>query len=128
KAFDVYGFIFILGLPLILSCYGHTGNLVVVVSRIFPRPVNEEVCLFVHEVLAVELSHFKIRDELNGIRRACFFAVAAINTAREIYPEKLRVPSAMFILRGLQRDAVDRARGSTQITSHTTFSHVGVTC
>src|SRR5271166_1857882 len=113
-------------LALVLSADRDSGCAPEVIARILARPVDQQVVLFVNQVLAVKLAHLKVRRQLNGVRRAGFLAIAAKDAAREVDTEELRIPPPVLVLRRLQSDATDRTGDRAQVASHTAFPTVGI--
>jgi len=118
---------FVLCFALIFSADGHAGDLVEIVNGIFPRPIDKQVLLFVHQRRPLILAHLKVRCELDGIRGARFLAKSTEYAARKIDPEKLRVPPPMFILGSLKRYAIYRASHSAQVAGNAPLPSVRVT-
>ena len=112
---NVDGRRFVLRFSLILSADLHAGHAPIVVAGIFARPIDQQVLLFVHQVLAMILAHLEIRRQLDRIGGARFLAEAAENAAREIDAEELRITPAVLVFRRLKRDAVHRAGDRAQI-------------
>ena len=76
QAFHIDWFLFVLCLAFILSFNRKTGHAVKVVVMVFARPADDEVFLFIDQVLPFVLAHFEISGELDRIGRAGFFAVS----------------------------------------------------
>jgi hypothetical protein len=82
--------------------------------------------LFVNQILAIVFAHFSIRDQLNGVSRAGFFAKAAEDASRKIDPEKFGITPAVFVFGSLKRNAVHRAGSGAKITGHAPFVHIRI--
>jgi hypothetical protein len=52
-------------------------------------------------MLTVIFRHLHIGDQLNSIGWTSLFTITTENASRKIDPEKLGIPSAMFVLCGL---------------------------
>src|SRR5208283_1195989 len=113
-------------LALVLSTDLYSGYAPEVVSGMLSWPVDQQVVLFVNQILAVKFAHLEIRRQLDGIRRAGFLAIAAKDATREIDTEELRIPAPFLVLRRLQRDAIDRADNRAQVARHTALSAVRI--
>src|SRR5271157_4198839 len=113
-------------LALVLSADRDSGCAPEVIARILARPVDQQVVLFVNQVLPVKLAHLKVRRQLDGVRRASLFAVATKDAAREVDTEELRIPPPVFVLGRLQRDTADRTGNCAQIARHTALPAVRI--
>ncbi len=82
----------------------------VVIARILAGAIDQQVLLFINQILPVKLPHLEIRSELNGVGGAGFFAETAKDAARKVNAEEFRKAPAVFVLGGLERDAIDRTR------------------
>ena len=58
------------------------GDAPEVIAGIFAGSIDQQVFLFIHQILAVELAHLEIRRQLNRIRGAGLLAIPTEN-ARE---------------------------------------------
>ena len=94
--------ILVLGLALVLAADRDSGDAPEVVIGILARAVDQQVFLFIDQVLAIVLAHFEIGRQLDGVSGACLLAVAAIDAAGEVDAEELGVAAAVFIFGGLQ--------------------------
>src|ERR1700733_14477339 len=95
--FYVYGFLLGHTFALSLNAGVHARYFIEIIPVIFSLPVDEQVFLFINEVLTMILAHFKIGDELDSICRAGFFAVSAEDATGEIDAEGFRVPPAVLV-------------------------------
>ena len=114
------------GLPLVLPTDLYSGDVPEVIAGIFARSIDEQVFLFIHQVLAVKLAHFKIGCQLNRIRGAGLLTIPAENAPRKIDAEELRVPAALLIFRGLEGNTAHRAGDGAQITRDAALAAVRV--
>src|SRR5206468_12499183 len=71
-------------------------------------------------------AHLEVRRQLNGIRRAGFFAEATEDAAREVDAEEFWVASASLVLGGLQGNTVHWARYGTEIAGDTALPAVRI--
>src|SRR5215469_69068 len=126
KRANVNGRPFMLCLALILAADLNAGYTPVVVTRILARAVDQQIFLFIDQVAPVKLPQFEIRRKLNGVGRAGLFAPTAEDAAREIDAKELRKTPARFVLRGLQRDASNRARDCTELAGHAALASIGI--
>src|SRR3974390_2574137 len=113
-------------LALVLTTDPDSGNAPEVISRILPWAIDQQIVLFVNQVLPVKLAHLEVRRQLDGVRRASLFAQTAEDTTREIDTEELRMPAPVFVLCRLQRDAIDRAGNRAQVARHTALTAVRI--
>src|SRR3974377_941733 len=97
-----------------------------VIPRMLTWPINQQVVLFIDQVVPVKLAHLEVRRQLDGVRRAGFLAIAAKDAAREVDTEKLRIPPPLFVLRRLQSNATDRTSDRTQVARYTAFPTVRI--
>jgi hypothetical protein len=118
---------FVFGLPFVPAADGNSGNAPEVVIGILSRAVDHQVGFLVHQILPFVLAHLGIRRQLNRIGGARLFAIATENAAGKIDAEEFRIPSAMLVLRCLERDAVHRTGHGAEITRDAAFSPVRVT-
>jgi len=102
----------VLSLPLILTANSHSRDAPKIVIGILARAIYHQIVLFVNQVLALVLTHFKIWGQLDGVGRAGLFAESAKNTTRKVNTEKLRIPPAGLVFSRLQGNAAHRAGDS----------------
>src|SRR5215813_7571619 len=100
---DVDGGRFMCRLALVLSTDFDSGYAPEVVSRILAGPIDQQVLLFVDQVLPVKFAHLEVRRQLDGVGRTGFLAIAAKNAAREVDAEEIREAPPVFVLRRLKR-------------------------
>ena len=72
------------------------------------------------------ISQFKILTEHDSAGRTGFLAITAEDAPAEVDSEPLRIAPAVFILGGLQRDAVDGTRGRAEVAPTAALAAVGV--
>src|SRR6267142_1699079 len=113
-------------LALVLSTDPDSGNAPEVISGILPWPIDQQVVLFVDQVLPVKLTHLEVRRQLDGVRGAGFLAIAAKDAARKVDTEELRIPPPVFVLRRLQCDAIDRTGNRAQVARHTALTAIRI--
>src|SRR5579871_3238952 len=116
-----------LGLALVFAADVDPGHPPEVVVRVLAGTADQQVFLFVNHVLAVIFAHLSIGRELDGIGRACLFAITAENATRKIDAEKFRIAAPGIVLRGLQGDAIDGAGHRAQIAGHASLPAFGIT-
>src|SRR5271165_6239156 len=117
---------FMCRLALVLPADLNAGNTPEVIARVLARPVDKQVLFLVHQVLAVKLAHFEVRRQLDSVSGTGFFAVTTEYAAREIDTEELRITPPVFILVGLERDAIDGTGGRAEIARDTALAAVGI--
>ena len=105
----------------------HAGNTIEVVVGVFAWARNQQVFLFIHQVLAFEFSQLKVRRQLNRRGWASLFAHATENAAREVNAEELGVPAAILVLGLLQRDAAHRAGHGAEVAGDATLLAIRIT-
>src|SRR5262249_30859063 len=123
---DVDGGRFMCRLALVLSTDFDSGDAPEVVSRMLAGPVDQQVVLFVDQVLPVKFAHLEVRRQLDSVGRAGFLAVTAKDAAREVDAEEIRVAPSVFVLRRLKRDAPDRTGNGAQVARHAALLAVRV--
>src|SRR5690348_12025949 len=114
-------------LPLVLPSDLHSGDTPVVVAGILANAADQQVFLFINQVLPIVFGHLEIRSELNRVGRASLFAETAEDATRKIDPEKSRVAPAVFVFGCLQGNAIDGTNNRTEVTSNTAFAAIGIT-
>src|SRR5688500_1602762 len=128
KAFYIDRRIFILSFALRFTADCHSGNFVIIVAMVLTLSINKEIGLFIYQILSVEFGHLKVGDQLYRVSGTRFFTIAAEDTAGEIDAEEFRIPSSVLVFRRLQRYAIDRAGGRAQLASHTSLTHIRISC
>jgi hypothetical protein len=78
QAFQVNRGIFVLTLAFFLNTHIHPGHTVIVISRIFPLSADQQMFLFINQVLAVIFGHLKTRDQLYSIGGTGLFTKSAV--------------------------------------------------
>src|SRR6185437_15195780 len=121
---EIGGRRFVLRLALVLSTDLHAGYPPEIVARIFSLTIDEQVLLLVHEVLPRVFGHFKVRRELDGVRRTRLFAVTAENAPGEVDAEKLGIAPPVRVFGGLQRDAVHGTGNGAEVARHAPLAAV----
>src|SRR5262245_26750906 len=114
-------------LTLVLSANLDTSDVPEVIPGILARTIDEEVFLFIHQVLTMELGHLEIGRQLDRIRGAGFLTKPAENATREVDAEELGVASPVLIFGGLQGNTADRAGNGAQVARHASLAAVWIT-
>src|SRR4029434_4151610 len=97
-----------------------------VIPRILAGTVDQQIFLFIHQILPVKLPHLEIRRKLDGISRAGLFAKTTEDAAREVDAEEVRITTPRFILGCLERDAIDRTGDRAEVARHAALAAVGI--
>src|SRR5699024_8182278 len=71
-------------------------------------------------------AHFEVRDQLDRVGRTGVLAKAAIDAAREIDAESLRVPAAAVVFGLLHVDAVHGTGDSAQVAGNAALGTIRV--
>src|SRR5580698_5184402 len=109
---------------LIFTADLNSGNSPVVITWMLAGTINQQILLFVDEVLAMKFPHLKIRRKLDGVGRTRLFAITAEDAAGEIDAEEFRIAPPGWILGCLQRDAIHRARHCAKVARHATLAPI----
>src|SRR5258705_366028 len=117
---------FVLRFALILPADLNSCHSPVVVPGMFPGAIDQQILLFIYQVVSMKLSHLEIRSKLDSVGGAGLFAQTAEDATREIDSEEFRKTPPRFILSRLQRDAGDRTRDRTEIASHAALASIGI--
>ncbi len=106
--FDIFSGIFIFIATLIIDD-SDCRMPVVIVVRVLPSSINEEIFLFMNELQEVAVADLIIGRHLDRHRRACLGAKPAEDAAREVDSEPFGISSSSLSLSRHERDAIDRA-------------------
>src|SRR5579872_3528088 len=126
KAVQVGGRRLVLGLPFVFAANFHSRDSPKVISRVLPGAVDQQMLLFVDQARALVLGHFKIRRQLNRIRRASLLAEAAKDATRKVNSEEFRIAAAFLVLCRLERNAVHGTDNSAQVAGNATLPSVRI--
>jgi hypothetical protein len=118
---------FTLRIALILAADLNARYSPVVVPRMLAGSIDQQVFLFIDQVLTVKLAHLEIRGKLDGVGRAGLFAQAAKDTTREIDAKELWKTPPVFILSCLERNTIDGTNDRTEIARHAALTSIGIT-
>src|ERR1700756_4015593 len=94
---NIGGLHFVLSLAFVLGANSHASNAPEVVIRVFSWAIDHKVRLLIYEILALVLTHLKVRRKLNCVGWAGFLAETAKNTARKVDAEELWISAAVFV-------------------------------
>src|SRR5690606_35913 len=122
QGFQVDRRVFTLCFPLVFASNRQSGYLVIIISVVFPFAVDQQILLFINQVLAVVFSHFVVRDQLDCVGGAGLLAISTINASGKIYAEERGIASPVLVFCGLQGNAIDRAGSSAKVAGHTSFA------
>src|SRR5215467_7338671 len=114
-------------LTLVLSANLDSSDVPEVITRILAWTIDEEVILFIHQVLTMELGHLKIGRQLDRIRGTSFLTEPTEDATREVDAEELWVAPPVLIFSGLQGNTADRAGDGAQVACHASLAAVWIT-
>lgn len=119
---------FVLTLSLVFVASPYASHSIKIIVVILTGPADEEVFFLIDQVPTCIFTLFKIWNKLDRIGRTGFFTHAAVNAARKVDPEELRIAAlvSLWIVCSLKRNAIDRTGRRAEVASHTPLFSVRI--
>jgi hypothetical protein len=123
---DIYRGVLVFGFAFVFAVDRESSHPVKVIVGILAGTVDQQILLFVDQVLPLVLAHLEIGSELDGIGGTRLLTKSTKDTPRKVDAKKSGIAPTIFILCRLKSDTIHGTCDRTKIAGHASLLAVGI--